>query len=64
MIDDDIRKLIEQDSAADLGSLEADVWRREEALRAGRRTTRHVATTRSSAPASCSTSSGGQPRCP
>ncbi len=43
MIDDDIRKLVERDRRADLGGLEADVWRREGTLRARQRTTRRVA---------------------
>ncbi|MBS0521721.1 MAG: hypothetical protein JSR90_23715 [Proteobacteria bacterium] len=43
MIDDDIRKLVERDRGADLGALEADIWRREGLLRTRRRTTRRVA---------------------
>ncbi|SJZ31776.1 hypothetical protein SAMN02745126_00253 [Enhydrobacter aerosaccus] len=43
MIDDDIRKLVERDHRADLGALEADVWRREGLLRTRRNTTRRIA---------------------
>lgn len=43
MIDDDIAKLVERERTADLGRLEADIWRREAAFQARRRATRRVA---------------------
>lgn len=43
MIDDDIASLVEREPSPDLGRLEADIWRREAALLARRRTTRRVA---------------------
>lgn len=44
MIDDDIAKLVVREPAADLGRLEADIWRREAAFQA-----RHLATRRMAA---------------
>ena len=43
MIDDDIRALAARDNGRDLGSLEADMWRRERSLRIRRSATRRVA---------------------
>jgi hypothetical protein len=42
MIDDDIRKLVERDRRTGLAGLEADVWRRDAALRADRRDVRRL----------------------
>ena len=43
MIDDDIATLVERERMADLGRLEADIWRCESALQGRRRATRRIA---------------------
>lgn len=43
MIDDDIRALAARDEGTDLGSLEADIWRRDSGLRLRQRAARRVA---------------------
>ena len=43
MIDNDIARLVERERMADLGRLEADIWRREAAFETRRRTTRRMA---------------------
>ena len=43
MVEDDIAALVEREGTADLGRLEADIWRREAALQARRRATRRMA---------------------
>ena len=43
MIDDDIARLVERERTADLGRLEADIWRREAAFETRRRATRRMA---------------------
>ncbi|MBS0219487.1 MAG: hypothetical protein JSR91_01975 [Proteobacteria bacterium] len=43
MIDDDIAKLVERERTADLGRLEADIWRREAAFQARRHAMRRMA---------------------
>lgn len=42
MIDDDIAALVERERTADLGRLEADIWRREATRQARRRATRRI----------------------
>ena len=43
MLNDDIRRLVDQDGKTELSRLEADIWRREAALRAHRRIARQLA---------------------